>query len=115
MGRHGLLKKVWEDGDVMNPTEKENDTDKATARENTPDIGARIRFKQALLEYMLSIKSRTKNSSDFGWLLSLAAGDVGTLMAVLEGKSSRQFDALIRRLEQEIIDLKVDEKLARLR
>ncbi|MBN2527038.1 MAG: hypothetical protein JXR76_11645 [Deltaproteobacteria bacterium] len=82
---------------------------------NSSDLSAQIRFKEALLECVLSLQGKFKNRSDLGWLLSIAAGSAGTLMAVLNGKKAQNFNQIIRELEQHIMLLKVEEKFMKSR
>lgn len=95
----------------MNQTGNSIDKTNPITQRTRSNIAARIQFKEAILQYILAVRNQTKSSSDFGWLLSLATGDAGTLLAVLNGKKARRFDAIIQKLEREIILLKVEEKM----
>ena len=80
-------------------------------RQELSKLKKEIWIKEELLRCFSSLSSRNADKSDLGWLLSMVAGDIGTLLAVSFGKRARTFDDVVRRLERNIMLLKVDEKL----
>lgn len=75
------------------------------------DLSAAICEKEQLLESARMTGVRHWRRSDTGWLLSALSDQVGTLVAVVSGKKARKWREVIRKLEEEILLLKVDQKL----
>jgi hypothetical protein len=82
-----------------------------TLYEELHEITKTIRKKEDVLRHVKRMGTNYANKSDTGWLLSMFAGEAGTLLAVLSGIKARKWDDVVHVLEEEILLLKIDKKL----
>lgn len=74
------------------------------------ELTAAIEQREALVAEVKKRSGRDLTQSDLGWLLSIFASETGTLLAVMRGIHARKWDDIARRLEEEILWLKLDRK-----
>ncbi len=81
-----------------------------TLREELAAIETELTQREEVLQQLREISRHYMRRSNTGWFISIVAEWPGTLMAVLDGSKGRKWDEIARRLEGEILLLKVDER-----
>lgn len=88
-----------------------NDTSIQQLKDELQAITSALQEKEQLLQKARQLSQKHSKKSDMGWFLSGLSDEVGTIMAVLSGQKARKWEDVVRYLEQEIVLLKVDQKL----
>jgi hypothetical protein len=88
-----------------------NDTSIQQLKDELQAITSALQEKEQLLQKARQLSQKQSKKSDIGWFLSNFTDEIGTIMAVLSGQKARKWDDVVRYLEQEIVLLKVDQKL----
>jgi len=74
----------------------------------------RIELKSFELECAAYLSAERTKASDSAWLLSIFAGSVGTLLAVIHGRHAGRWDSRSHVIEQELTELLIDLKVTAL-
>lgn len=77
-------------------------------------IKTAISTRKVLLYQVKRISSAVSRKSEVGWILSALANEPGTLLAVNSGSLAQRWDAVVRKMEHEILLLTMDAKLKEL-
>lgn len=75
-------------------------------------VTALIHIKELELYYAKLMALKYQNISGAGWISSIVQGSAGAFLAVLSGKKARKWNDEVVRLENEVLLLLVEKRIA---
>ena len=74
-----------------------------------------IELKEFEIRCVEAMAGSWGDASDRAWLLSIFAGTLGTVMAVMSGRESAQWGEIAAQMRRELVELQVERKVLELR
>ena len=83
----------------------------AELRQELQEITNDLHTLTELAQFVQQKSGRLTTTSDVGWLLSMVAGEAGTLLAVSAGINARTWDVVARKIDAQMTLLQVKQML----